>query len=436
VVHKLHYDLISSFNDTFYAGLLTEHDIKEEIHIKKLSFPDGGEDETANFWGYLLEKDGKQYLLSESDENGHKRDMTDIFPIKPKEVEKVANNGKVYYHILTPVSFRIRPECTMTFRELLQEFSSINHSNKKHQLLLWAVAFAQMFDRANIRLATNPGFGKDSTVDILGNLIGGAATIENPTIAKLEERANCMKWLAINEVVGVAKGDWKTIELFLLATGAHKPKITKRSRANEKVGEEIDISKLSLSLLFNDITDYSDPEDYFDSVTKKAVKDRFVPLRLYGRTTEDFNSISKVIPAEYAAKNKEYYLSLIRNFLYYKGHINAFTHGYDRSALLDVGGRWETNLNKVLTILDAYSETQQEFTEWVQTINKAVLDYQEMAKYPWFLEKLEKKEGKLSTEDHVKKLKKIDTFTEKNNYIKMVLKGEVPITDTGLEGWT
>ena len=435
MVSKLHYDLITAFNHSFYDGLLLESDIVSEIHLKKMTFPDGSDDEEANFWGYLIEKHGKKYLLSEYDTQQNKiEDIKTMFPLKVIQSEKVSSGGVVYHNILQPQVFSIRSEQSMQFRELVDELSSIESTNSKHQKLNWFIQLAQLIDRCNFRVATNPGFGKDSTIDIMGTLIGGCGTIENPTIAKLEERANVLKHLAINEVVGISKAQWKDIELFLLATGAHKPKVTKRSRAFGSIGEEIDISQFSLSLLYNDITDYPDPEEYLDNMTKKAVLDRFPPFRLNGRLTENFDNIREVSPVEYAQKNKDYYLKLIRNFLHFKK--NLPNNNYAVNGLIKLQPRWKLNVTKLLKVIDPYCTSQGEFDSWVIEINKSITDYLDMVKYPKAVEMLEKKFGVSGVDKHLLAMHDMVTFTERLKYINDVLQNRVPITDKGLSGWT
>lgn len=433
MVHKLHYDLISAFQHSFYEGLLLESDIVEEIHIKKMSFGDGSEEE-VNFWGYLLEKQGKSYLLSEYNDDGTKiADIKEMFPLKVMQSEKVSAQGKVYHHILKPMVFKIRAQRMMTYRDFIDTLSGIESSNPKHSKLNWFMSLSQMWNRANFRIATNPGFGKDSTIDILGNLIGGCGTIENPTIAKLEERANVLKWLAVNEVVGISNSQWKDIELFLLATGAHKPKVTKRSRSFGNVGEEIDISEFSLSLLYNDITDYPDHEDYLDYTTKKAVLDRFPPFRLHGRLTENFDNVREVSPKKFAEENKEFYLSVIRTFLFYKDNLPRLIFSTDK--LMKLPPRWLLNTTKLLNVVGPYCETQAEFDEWIDTINKAITDYKHMIEYPKMLEKMEKKFGIGGIDTHLLKMHDMETFTEKVKYMEQALKGQLPLTDKGLNAW-
>jgi hypothetical protein len=244
-----------------------------------------------------------------------------------------------------------------------------------------------MFDRDNFRVSTPAGFGKDSVVDILGNLIGSACTVENPTLAKLEY-LTANKWLCVNEVIDIANDEWKKIEQFLLATGAFKPEISKHSRAYGNTGEILDIAKLSLSLLYNDIDCYPDHKKYFDFVSKNAVKDRFPALRLHGVIQEDFNVAKNTDKTEYVKQNYDAYRQLIYNFVYWKANYTKQMHGYTADMLKSgLAERWKINIGRLLKIIDAYCDTQEEFNSWIVTLNNSIQDYQDMLKFPAVAEK-------------------------------------------------
>lgn len=390
----LYYDCLAEFKRQFYKNLLTqEHLASGQIKINKVSMPDGSEDDEYNFWGYQFEKNGIRYLLSAVDKSGKEVDLKEVLPIRAKGLLKVASKGIVYYHIKEPVSMRFKPEQTMSFKELINFLSSLKHTNTLHQKLLWLMAITQMYDRANFRVTTPAGFGKDSVVDILGNLIGNCATIENPTLAKLEYMTN-YKWLGVNEIIDIGKTEWRIIEQFLLASGAHKPEITKHSRAIASgVKEVMDISHFSLSLFYNDIDHYIEDDKYFDVVTKGAVKDRFPAFRFYGNFIERFNTIKEMNIKEFVKEHMKDYIELIHNYEFYRLNYKKLLHNYDTKGLISMPERWKTNMGRLLRTIDLYCDSQEEFNEWISVINKSMNDYKAMLIYPSLIEQLYKKLG-------------------------------------------
>lgn len=391
----LYYDFVSTFKNEFRRDLLFEENIVgSQIKIDKITTPLGEEDTDFNFWGYKLEKDGVKYLLSAVDDNGKEIKLKDYLPIKAEGLLKIASKGEVFYNISNPKQMKFRPVREMSFKELIDFLSSLDHSTPEKYKLLWLVGFTQLSTRANVRISTPPGFGKDSTVDIFNGLMNNCATIENPTIAKLEERSVYLKHMAINEVVDIAPSEWRTIQQFLLSTGAFKPEVTKHSRAFRNTGEVLDVSDLSLSIMYNDIDCYTDYQEYIDFISKKPLLDRFLPLRLSGSITEKFNGQKNVNPRDFVRENREGYIKLIRAIEYYKQNIRSHAHGYSSSSADEflnnkhTPERWKTNFGRILLTLDAYSETQEEFEKWVAVLLDSIDDYSEMLSYPHTLEQL------------------------------------------------
>lgn len=415
MTNLLHYDLITEFKRQHYKDLLgPEHLTSGEIKISKVSFPDNSEDSAFNFWGYTLERDGIKYLLpSQKDEETVIKDIKKTLPILVQHSQKISSSGIVYQLIRNCQTVRFTEEQRMSFKQMIDTLSSMKHSNHEHQTLLWLMAYTQMTDRANFRISTPPGFGKDSTVTIFGNLIGNAATMEDPTLAKMELGAATLKWLAVNEVVDLSKASYRNIEQFLLTAGDHKPVITKRSRSFGGVGEFIDVSNFSLSLLYNDIDCYSTTENYFDYITKKAVLDRFPPFRLYGVFQEDFNEVDLAEAEQY----KEQYKDLIYTFMYYRANPDCDVDGWTTDVFDNYPERWKTNIGKLLLTIDKYSETKEEYDHWVGVTLNAMKDYEAMLRYPVIL-----KEAVLRIDDKrlqliLEKLK-YKSFLERNMVLK------------------
>ena len=391
----LYYDNLSGFKSEFRRELLfPEHVVGGQIKIDKMSTPDGDSDTSYNFWGYKLEKDGRKYLLSTVDKSTNKEiNIADILPIKAKKLLKLASGGEVLYQIEQPVPMKILPKQTMSFKELVDFLSSLGHTNQKHYKLSWLLALAQIFLRANFRLATPPGFGKDSIVDILGNLIGNCATIETPTLAKLEERSIFLKLMAVNEVVDLAPSEWRTIQQFLLSAGAFKTEITKHSRAFKDTGEVLHVNELSLQLLYNDIDCYQNSDEYVDFVSKKPLLDRFPPLRFNGRINEDFNSAKHIDTKSFIKEHYDNYVDLIKNILFYKENATALikTHYKGPKELQDffddkrTPERWKTNLGRLVSVLSMYAESEEEFNVLCYDLLLSLQDYQQMLRYPSML---------------------------------------------------
>lgn len=425
----LYYECLAEFKKQLYAGILEESDIVGgETHIATFTHENGFKDTEANFWGYVFAKNNNKYLLPTRLEDGSRINIQDVLPFKPLRTTKVAYKGQAYQMIEDKAPIVFRAKRTMSFRELVDSLGCFAHQNPRHYKLLWLIELTQILDRANFRIVSPPGFGKDSVVDVMRGLNQNAGTIENPTIAKLEERAKRVKHLALNEVIDITKDQWRQIEQFLLAAGANKTELTKRSRAHGGVGETIDVSTLSLTLMYNDIMDYSGTlKDYFDGYTKRAVQDRFVPFRLYGRLTENFNAVRDLNVPDFVSENMTKLKEFIYNLEYYRAFYAQTSTRYDTSTLCYLPERWKLNVQKLLKTVSFYVESQEEMDEWVDTIGQSIQDYKLMLKFPEVLEKLKKRKGLKEQELVMKALDDIPTYKDKIAHIDKVLNQETVI---------
>ena len=413
----LFYEMIAEFKRKFSEKLLdVSHIVGGQIKFNSLHLPNG--DETTNsFWGYIIEKNGIKYLFPSTDKSGKEINIRSEFPIMPTRTQKVANKDTVYQEIKAYKSAKIRPQQNHSFKEVVDTLSSFKYSNPNHYKLMIFNALTSYYLRYNHRISSVAGGGKDSAVDLLGNLVGGCQSIVSPTYAKLEERAVILKWLAINEVVDITKGDWRIIQQYLLDFGAHRPTVLKHSKAHGIVGEEIDASELSLSLMYNDIDHYPDPENYFDVVTKKQVRDRYPAFRCFGRFTEDFNQVNTMDIKKFVDEHFEEYKELLSSIEYYKQNLFNNVHNYNRDKIPQYSQRIDLNLGRLFTVIDVYSSTQEEFNKWVEVVKESLRDYQVMRTYLSMVQQISNKMG-INKKDY-------ETF-KKINYVKEYIKSHDP----------
>lgn len=398
----LHYKSLAAFRSIFYKDLLTQEHLQEgQVLINKVVLPDGGEDETFNFWGYKLIKDGVKYLLSAKASGNKELVLKDTLPIMVQRSEKVAYRNEVFHVIRKYSSARFKAEKSLTFKELVDRLSSFKHTNPDHQKLLYFTVLAQLYHRANFRVCSPPSFGKDSAVDTLGYLVGGAATIVQPTRAKLEYRASLYNLLALNEASDIGNTEWENIQSFLLDAGAFKSSIEKQTRAFGVVGESIDISEFSLLIMYNDIIHVSEKnrEKYIDVRAHKALLDRFPPLRLHGKLTEDFSAIATKDVDKEVEKNLDFYKEIIRNYMYYKQQPPKPRYNRDKLinkyGVREVPERWKMSLGALLNVIDLYCSSQEEFDRWVGIINASIQDYYDMMALHLSEERNKKKWGEV-----------------------------------------
>ena len=375
----LHYNAIAKFNELFYKDVLLHSDLVEaEKSFPKLTEPQGGIIE--NFWGYIYFKDGVKYLLKSTDFEVVK----DAVAIKPKSTQKVAVRNEVYHLITKVASINFKKENKVSFKECVDRFNSISKTEPRQGLLLTLLVISSYFGRVNARVSTPAGNGKDSSIEILSGLFGKASSIVNPTIAKLESLANTNRLIALNEVNDLAPADFRIVEQFLLESGAFKNEITKRSRAYEGVGETINIEKLSLLLFYNDVDCYPLDREYFDVVSKSAVKDRFPSFRFYGVINEDFSKINTVNVHEFVKANMDWYKDILYSLEYHVLNVDDAwrVKGFDIKPNKEYSSpRWIANLIALNKFVALYADTKEEFDSIKQGYEDAINEYNAMLVY-------------------------------------------------------
>lgn len=457
----LEYQVIAKFKEYFYRDVITDaHLVPGQVGISKVTYENGAINDNFNFIGYLFKKDGKKYLLSLRDSNGRERDLKDMLPFFVTKSMKVIFRNEVYEWIRGHQVAKLKPTPHITFSEVIDKLCCISHSHKKHQRLYAIISWMSMFDRLNIRLSTPAGFGKDSMVDFWRDMHGGAGTIENPTVAKLEERSVILQWLVVNELVGIKSEQWKDIEIFLLASGGFKSEITKRSKAHGIVGEVIDLTRLSLSLFYNDIDHYPKLDKYMDFTTKKAVLDRFLPIRLYGRVNEQFEGRHDINMENFVRQNEYMYRRLLESIEYYKINMHNIVTDF-RPKKVQYPERWMINYKKIEKCIAMDCQTQEEFDERMDEFRLCIDDYHEMLNYrhhidkyirfiypnivlteeytflPDFLDFLERMKYDVEKIAHVKSVIEAGTFIEKNKLMQyyMGVKGDTQNNFSEFEKW-
>lgn len=390
----LHNRFLGELSETLYDPLLTVSHLNPfKIEIKKMNLPDGESNDEYNFRGWELIKDNVRYLIADGVKDGNPIEIKEILPVLPDMCIELGAKSLIYKHVLNPISMRKRKEQHYSFKGMIDLMSQLQSTNQNHQVLLNLFGFTSVATKFNCAICSNPGVGKDFTVDRHHAIEGNSGSISSPTLAKLEERSSQLKWLMVNEICNMSGADWRVAQGYLLDFGAHKEKVTRHSCGVGR-GEIIDTKKLSITLAFNDITEYNQwDKKFFDFATDGNVVDRFPRFRLWGTYTEDFNALARgVSPKNYAEENLQSFKELMYTYEYYidKLHYNPteVLHGYDRTKIGKLLGRDGTNINKLLDVVDMYCDSQEEFNKWISILNLSMKDYRVMTSYPFAFEQL------------------------------------------------
>jgi hypothetical protein len=237
------------------------------------------------------------------------------------------------------------------------------------------VATTAYCDRINVRVSTDPGFGKDSVVNIIGQLVDSTSNIYGATFAKLEY---CLinKLIVLNEMGNLKDDDKHTMQEFLLATGAYFNDYTKRSRKTNTTQEQYDISRLSLLIFYNLPEHYiGKSQQYFDQIFTQAVINRFIPFVFDGKLTTNFGQIFDI--NKVMIDHEQSYKDIIATLNYFKqNHVKEIKYQVDKTLTFpDSLKRYERTFNTILKYISEYAETQAEFDDLSRELYKCYKRY-------------------------------------------------------------
>lgn len=421
----LHNKCADEFRKQAYKDVLTINNLEgSQVRINKINLTDGGEKKDYNFWGYVFNKDRRKYLFSALDKEGREINLFDELPIIPGKTRKISHKGVAYWEILSYKNLSFSARKHMPFKGLLDTLSDFEHTQPRHYKLWWMTVLAQWFDRANFRVCSPSGFGKDGVLDTLNYLVGGVTNIAKPSRARLE-RDSRSEVLYINEVMNIPKSSWDELEAFLLSVGDGSQSVEKQTLSYGGVGNTLDISQLSVGFVYNDIDHYSNMDAYFDFTPNEALLNRFPAMRLYGEFVEDTEEILYTDVESFVKEHDEDYKEIIRTLTYFKESLLSELDGFE--VTLDMSGfstRWKLSIKTLLKVVDLYSDSQEEFDEWQQLISERLEDYQEMLRYPKLLDRAR---GELDTHEKAslnKVLAGLDSFTDKVKKVQSYITGD------------
>jgi len=340
-----HNDCIQKFNNDLYDKIFTH----ENIASKHKSIKIKGD----KYYGYFLEKDKTQYfMLTEHLEH---------LPFKITEHIVDDYKGEVFHFITGVKSINIPATKQMSFRELVDIMPAFTHTNPLHFTLYKLLAIAGYCDRLNARISTDAGFGKDSVVGIIQQLVDSTVNIYGATFAKLEFSLT-NKLMILNELGNLKNDEKFSMQEFLLATGAYFNTYTKRTRKTATTQEQYDISKLSLIIFYN-LPEYyvGKAQEYFDQIFTKAVIHRFMPFVFEGRLTTKFEKIidvEKIVEA-----NEDVYKDVIATLNYFRyNKLKEITYTIPETIEFpETLKRYERTFNVILKYVAEYARTQEDF---------------------------------------------------------------------------
>jgi len=400
--HTYDYEILHMFNSEYYKNLLTvPHICGDEIFIKEaIDIENEGNKFAVHNSFYPLKKDRKTYLLPANKLN--------LLPIIPTITQKISVKDKVYYVVVDERLAGFGAEQTFdSFKDFIDQFCNFEHSNKLDFTIWKIIAILAYVRRINVRVASEPAFGKDSIMKVMSYLFGDVGIVHNPTIAKLEWLLGS-KIVMTNEVAGIKADDRDNLSQCYLTCGDFSISYTKRSRATlSGVKDVMDISKLSNVVCYNNKDCYPKRQqnNYFDNMFQRAIHQRFLPLKMDGKITEQFHvSLDKRSGLDMATPTLKKSIKMVK-FLEKNIEQMGFTE-YSNNVVHDFSDRLLKNWDTITRIgFKAYAHSQKEYDELCTRLFEMYNNYKEMVAEPKPAFIVDKTPEPISWEEKVKHVK-------------------------------
>ena len=370
-----HYDTLQLFRSEMYDTLLFKHNLKSSTP-KEVEFKDYDGDIKC----FILQKNNSVYLLD-------KRYFKQL-PIRIKESkELVTKQGDVVQVITKFDSFAIKASKEMTFREMV-DIIDISHTNNDLYTLWKIVAYASRISRINIRVCSPSEWGKSSIFHVLDMVFYKSPVVTQVRSVPAFALNVSPDGLIVLDEMGNIPGEIKDkILSCLLQCGDMKTKLTLGSAGSHSHGTKplYDIHNFSCVCLYNDLSQYKDPEKFFDRMwsNNRAVTSRFLPLRLKGGVLDMTQFRGKAPKLTQEVKNK--YYAMMKSLEWYTEHWDTES---DQEYVMQMCGnncpqikgiRHPDSLFKIGSFIYLYTQgNESEFVKYLKLLGKSYDEYLDM----------------------------------------------------------
>jgi len=355
-----HNNSLTRFNELLYDGIFTVGNItsKEQLYDFK---------NEGKHIGYRLEKasDRKVYFIKSKD--------VDKLPLKITKTIRDSFRTDVLHLVKGVKTVNIPSSKDASFRNIIEWLCNFKHTNPLHWKLYKIIGVVSAIDRINYRVITNAGFGKDSVVDAITELVNQTANIYGATFAKLEYNLK-NNFLFFNEMGNLSKDDKFNMQSFLLDSGAYRNKYMKRSRKSNGTKEVYDVSNTTIGIASNPLSYYrSKKQQSFIDMFTQAVINRFLPFRFEGELTHEFETNFNA--DNVVSKNKNFYKKIISTLNWYRDN-NMIIDGVDwhYNPTRDfgrAGSRYSRTYNVLSKYISLYAESKEEYKQLVDELYKS-----------------------------------------------------------------
>ena len=329
---------------------------------------------------FKFAKEGQDYLLEEDFASKLPLNPTDSIDCYLKESDKT-----IFKLVTKGVSAKLTPQRTMTFREFVDGWNPMEHTDMMSKKFLTMLLVASKHKSIKCSICSEAESGKNMNFTLGGFITNDIVKLGMPiTLARLYESLFFNKVIIGNEITSLSGAQVKDVERVFIDLADGSPDMEKHSMARKKNMSKIGIEKTSVIFPFNRVQDLSAGAVFFDDVwqNKAAIKSRYPSFLLKGRVTTVMREPNASESNEIMEKNYQEMRVWAKNFIYYiEGGINQEMHHWSEESkkkLILNSSRHTVNTEGILDCVNVYCLTVEEYNEWIDWLNQCIIDYRKM----------------------------------------------------------
>lgn len=377
-----HNDVLQHFNNSMYLTLLYRHHIVTETPASYQFEDKDCCDIVGGHRGYfaLKEVNGQKmkYFIEEQ--------YYQKLPIRINATEEMffKEGARKKSVILSPTEitpFRIKPERCFADREFFDTLAPFQHSNPDHWTLSKICAVMADVGQTFIGVCGHPELGKTSIYLTLDALNGKSPVFQPRSVPGVLKQITTDGNMVFDDI-HAAPGDVKKImENFSFHVAGNAPIYRNGALKSKNTKELYDVSQQSITYLYNEYSDYPNPEKSFWNrlwLNNAAMESRFLCLRFTGKLTEQFDNNFNV--PQVAEDNRFLYIRLAKHLMYLKKmkRTNTYQRKYPETNHLDLKGRHKLIYNELTWGIDLYADSQSEYEKLVKILDGCITSYKVM----------------------------------------------------------
>jgi len=374
-----HFSVWNAWNKKVYGTTLTQDNFTDDgkIHHQDTFFKvisgfnrEHNPGKIEDTYYVKMVKDNKYYLLP-------KRyvDKLPVLPLKTEEIHLRRGDSQLWLFIKQGDSVKTPEKMVMSFKETIDTFNPLKHSNEKTDVFLKLAAFTR---GGKFCVCGEVGMGKNASLTLMRQIIGKYS----PKIKDVT-RAAFWRYLYYNDYLNLDEfTTWKNmyvhdVEELISELGDESPDMDKFSLdKNKKLMKIGDLNDKSVTFTFNPPSE-DNPNIFRDKFKNfDKIKDRFPMFLLEGKVVESLKRPNGFEAAQLMFDNFDDMCVVAGNVCYWYNNVNLSKHvnGWSRGGI-SLTRRRLGNFSRFLDVLDVYCESQEVFDGWLEWLNECLKGY-------------------------------------------------------------